>query len=111
MIKHTQKALFGGGYVGANEQSGVSCPDFERIAEAFVMKYGAIYQTAWEEDINAAIDVAQEYDGPMIIEIFMHPEQPFLKLMPIVEDGKVTSLPLEDLSPLLPRDVFNKAMK
>ncbi len=35
MIKHTQKALFAGRYSGSDQKSGVTCPDFSKVAYAF----------------------------------------------------------------------------
>jgi len=52
------------------------------------------------------------HHGPCIIEVFMHPEQwfyPKLSLAP-QKDGTLVSPPLEDLSPLIPREMLNKEM-
>jgi acetolactate synthase I/II/III large subunit len=35
MIKPTQKAILKGRYAGTDRKSGVSCPDFTRLAAAF----------------------------------------------------------------------------
>ncbi|MEI6107472.1 MAG: thiamine pyrophosphate-dependent enzyme, partial [Opitutae bacterium] len=35
MIKHTQKAVLQGRYAGTDKASGVSCPDFTKLAHAF----------------------------------------------------------------------------
>ena len=54
----------------------------------------------------------QEENGPVICDIFMDPEQfshPKLSLA-VTDDGKIVSPPLEDLSPLLPRDVLENEM-
>ena len=42
----------------------------------------------------------------------MHPEQLFTPKLSLVakEDGSLVSPPLEDLSPLVPRDVLDRAM-
>ena len=109
MIKHTQKALFKGGYTGTDRASGVSCPDFGRIAAAFDIPAYKI--SGWEE-CDAVLQRVQDEKGPVICEVFMHPEQPFLpKLSTMIRaDGTLVSPPLEDLAPLMGRDALAAAM-
>jgi acetolactate synthase-1/2/3 large subunit len=109
MIKHTQNALFKTGYVGTDKASGVSCPDFSKIATAFDMPAYQIHN--WDECDDALAKV-QAATGPVICEVFMHPEQLFTPKLSLVvkEDGTLVSPPLEDLSPLVPREVLARAM-
>lgn len=109
MIKHTQNAMFKTGYVGTNRKSGVSCPDFSKLAVAFGMP--AFQIRNWEE-CDATLAAVQAATGPVICEVFMHPEQLFSPKLSLVakEDGSLVSPPLEDLSPLLPREQVRKAM-
>jgi len=109
MIKHTQNALFKTGYVGTDRASGISCPDFSKIAASFDMP--AFQIRSWDE-CDATLARVQAATGPVICEVFMHPEQlfsPKLSLVPKL-DGSLVSPPLEDLSPLVPRDVLERAM-
>lgn len=109
MIKHTQNALFKSGYVGTDRASGISCPDFGKIAAAFDMPAFQIHH--WEECDETLVKV-QAATGPVICEVFMHPEQLFLPKLSLVAkpDGTLVSPPLEDLSPLVPRSVLERAM-
>lgn len=109
MIKHTQKGLFKGRYTGTNNKSGVSCPDFLKVAKAFNMDYFSI--KTWD-DFDFKIDKILEAKGPVICDIFMDPEQFFYPKLSIAlqEDGTIISPPLEDLSPLLDRDILEKEM-
>jgi acetolactate synthase-1/2/3 large subunit len=98
-IKHTQKMLFDGRYTGVNEETGVSMPQFKKVADAFDIQY-----------FNSKLNTMQElldYNGPCIYECFMNPEQdlvPKVKGIPVV-DG-ILAPPLEEMSPLLPiRDI------
>ena len=109
MIKHTQKALFGGKYSATNAASGVTCPDYKKIAGAFNIDYCSI--KTWqdfEREIHGVITSDQSY----ICEVFIDPEQPLVpKLsLSIGEDGKLVSPPLEDLSPLIPFDELQQNM-
>jgi len=109
MIKHTQKALFAGRYSGADRKSGVSCPDFSKLAYAF--GFPSFQIRTWE-DMATVMPEVQAMDGPVICEVFTHPEQPFVPKLSLVQkpDGTIVSPPLEDLSPLLPRDEFLASM-
>ena len=109
MIKHTQKALFAGHYSGTDEKSGVSCPDFTALAGAFGIP--AFQIGTWDE-FDTVLPQVQAIDGPVICEVSMYPEQLFVpKLsLAIQEDGTLISPPLEDLSPLLPREELAQAM-
>jgi len=109
MIKHTQKALFSGRYSGSDRKSGVTCPDFAKVAYAFDMPS---FQIRTWEDVEAIIPRMQAINGPVICEVFTHPEQPFVPKLSLVQqkDGSIVSPPLEDLSPLLSRDEMRKNM-
>lgn len=102
MIKHTQKALFKGNYSGTDRKSGVSCPDFSRLADAFGFKNYRI--RSWS-DFSQVIPMAMNEKGPTIIEVFMHPEQLFVPKLSLAPqpDGSIISPPLEDLTPFIPR--------
>ena len=110
MIKHTQNALFNkAGYVGTNKSSGISCPDFSKVAAGFDIP--AFQIRGWEEcdDVLAKVQAAT---GPVICEVFMHPEQLFTPKLGLVAkpNGDLVSPPLEDLSPLIPLEALTEAM-
>lgn len=109
MIKHTQKALFAGRYSGSDQKSGVTCPDFSKVAYAFGIPS---FQIKTWDDVDTVIPQVQSINGPVICEVFTHPEQPFVPKLSLVQqkDGSIISPPLEDLSPLLPRDEMRKNM-
>ncbi|MBI4432101.1 MAG: thiamine pyrophosphate-binding protein [Candidatus Omnitrophica bacterium] len=109
MIKHTQKALFKGHYAGTDQKSGISCPDFTKLAKAFDM---TAFQIRTWPDFERVIPGIQKEKGPLICEVFMHPEQPFVPKLSLAPqaDGTLVSPPLEDLSPLLPRQELKDNM-
>jgi acetolactate synthase-1/2/3 large subunit len=109
MIKHTQNALFKNGYVGTNRASGVSCPDFSKLAVAFDIP--AFQIRKWDE-CDEVLAKVQAIDGPVICEVFMHPEQLFVPKLSVAvkPGGTLVSPPLEDLSPLLPKETLEAAM-
>ncbi len=108
-IKHTQKAMFGR-FSGADPQSGVSCPDLLRVASAFGLRTFRL--DAWDQ---ADSIIENAFAGPeaVICQVPMHPMQllvPKLALA-ISAEGQFVSPPLEDLSPLLPREPFREEME
>lgn len=109
MIKHTQKSLFNGRYVTTNNDTGVSCPDFSILAQAFDMP---AFQIRTWDDFQDVIPEVQSYSGPLICEVFMDPEQFFVPKLSVAtqKDGTLVSPPLEDLSPLLPRNELRENM-
>jgi acetolactate synthase-1/2/3 large subunit len=109
MIKHTQNNLFSGRHVAVDNSNGVSCPNFSALAVAFGMP---AFQIRTWEDVDRILPLVQAEVGPVVIEVFTHPEQlfsPKLSLAPAA-DGTIVSPPLEDLSPLLPRDELRENM-
>lgn len=109
MIKHTQKALFSGRYAGTNKQSGVSCPDFSALAKAFNIPSFTVH--SWSE-VESEIPKIKNLVGPIICEVFTHPEQLFSPKLSLAlqKDGSIVSPPLEDLSPLLSREELEENM-
>lgn len=103
-MRQTQDSFFGGQYVGCSESSGMSCPDFVQIARA----YGLPAMRIEGSDFNDALIRALAEPAPLVVEVMLdrghtfHPKLSSVRL----PDGRIVSKPLEDLSPLLPRDEF-----
>lgn len=109
MIKHTQKNLFKGRYSGTNRASGVTCPNFEKVAGAFDLPYYSI--RTWE-DFSRVIPQLQAATSPVLCEVFMDPEQYFFPKLGLATnpDGSIVSPPLEDLSPFVSREELDSLM-
>jgi len=109
MIKHTQKAILGSRYSGTDRNSGVSCPDFSKVADAFGF---AAYQIRTWEEFKSKMPLVQSESGPVVCEVFMDPEQFFHPKVGVAvqKDGSLVSPPLEDMSPILPREELKKSL-
>ena len=108
-IKHTQDQYFNGHYVGVDSNSGLSCPNFIKIAKAFGIPS---YKIKKNKEIEYIIDEALHIAGPVLIEVFLDPIQliiPRIKSEKL-NNGRMKSKPLEDMFPYLDRDTFNKEM-
>ena len=108
-IRTTQNAFFGGHLVGEGASSGVSAPDFVRLAQAF-----GIPARRWESLAQARQEMAQVLasSGPELIDVMMPPDEMMLPKTSSrrLEDGRMVSAPLEDMFPFLPRDEFRANM-
>ena len=104
-IFQTHRNFFNGVEVGGGPKSNVTFPQFERIAAAFGFAYARAESHA---DLAQAIASTLDTPGPAICEIIVDEHVAFApKLSAKVHpDGRITSPPLEDLSPFLPRDVL-----
>lgn len=104
-IRQSQQAHFAGFSVGCGPDSGVTFPDFEKVATAFGF---AFRRTSEHDDIRAAIADTLATDGPAICEIMVDKEQNFAPKLSSrrLDDGTMVTAPLEDLAPFLPRDEF-----
>lgn len=106
MIKHTQKLFFNGRYNSVDSNTGVVLPEFEKIAYGFKIPYVRIDRIKDLDGMNL------NYNSPVIIEIFMDPEQNFIPKVKgvILEDDSIFAPPLEEMSPLLPFETIQKEM-
>lgn len=106
-IFQTHRNFFNGVEVGAGPKSGVSFPNFEKLARGFEIEY---LSCASHHDMPVTIEAAILSDGPTICEVLLDPDQPFAPKLGAKQhpDGRITSPPLEDLSPFLSREELLK---
>lgn len=108
-IKHTQTSYFQGHFVGCDASSGLSLPDFRKIAAAYGIPSVSIKN---HKNLAEQLKDAIEKDGPVVIEIIMDPMQPFIPRVTSEkkEDGRLITKPLEDMYPFLDREEFLENM-
>lgn len=108
-IRQTQKNFFGEKFVACSENSGVSVPDFTRIATAFGIPAFSI-----RDDKNLAEQISEiiTRPGPLLCEVMLEHDyifQPKLSSEKL-PDGRMISKPLEDMYPFLDREEFAQNM-
>ena len=103
-IRLTQANFFGR-TVGADEDSGVSNPDFSLLAAASGFSYVMIRNN---DEITAGIQQVLATEGPALCELNISPEQGIIPKASAFrrEDGTLESRPLEDMAPFLPRQEY-----
>ena len=109
-MRQTQNNLFKDETnIGIGPETGdLSFPDMHRIADAYGIPYMAIHNNREMCELNKFMAIK----GYAMCEIFVDSDQvfepkPSAKKMP---DGTLTSPPLEDLAPFLPREELEKIM-
>ena len=107
MIYGSQNGNFKGHLTGCTKESGLTLPDMKSIAEGFKIKAEHIDN---EKELYNKVKEVLEYKGPVVCTVKADITQ---KILPkqtnyMREDGQMASRPLEDMSPLLDRDEYNK---
>src|SRR3972149_8033250 len=107
-IKLMQQNHFGR-YIGSDPDSGVSCPDIIKVANAYGIKTERVSNNA---ELHEKIDNVLAQDGPFVCEIIMPEDQPLIPRVSSLKkpDGTIVSKPLEDLFPFLSREEFLENM-
>ena len=108
-IRNTQRNYFNGRYVGSGPASGLFMPDLEKLAAVYGLPYLRIDDCA---ELAAALARAQALPRPCLIDVRLIPEeslQPKCAAIPRT-DGSIISMPLEDMSPLLPLETLEAEM-
>lgn len=108
-IKTTQTKFFEGRLAGTNPESGLTCPEFHKIAKAYDIPY---FKADNVENLTNVLNEVKETQGPVICEVIC-PE--FQEVIPAVSsmkkaDGSMVSKPIEDMYPFLEREEFLKEM-
>ena len=109
-IRNTQRNYFEGRYVGSGPTAGLEIPDFVALAKTLGWDAFRIEDAA---DLNSGIQRALAHrGGPLLVDVrLVTDEALFPKSAALPQaDGSMISMPLEDMSPLLPRDEFRANM-
>jgi acetolactate synthase-1/2/3 large subunit len=102
-ISLMQDNLFNGKYIGSNNKSGISSPNFTKLAEVYGFKtFKFQNNTELEDNINTVLDTA----GPVLCEIMMTENQLLIPRVQSFKDkeGKIVSSSLENMFPYLSAD-------
>ncbi|MFG1423681.1 thiamine pyrophosphate-binding protein [Roseixanthobacter liquoris] len=108
-IFQSQRNFFAGVEVGGGPKSGVTFPDFKRLAEAFGFPFLRISSHG---ELNVVIQQALAIEGPAICEVMLDEAVAFAPKLGAKQhpDGRITSPALEDLSPFLSREELRENM-
>jgi acetolactate synthase-1/2/3 large subunit len=108
-IRQTQQNYFSDNIVGCGPDSGLSFPDFQRLAAAFDFPFNRADN---HENLRSTIEAALQAEGPFFLEIMLDKAQQFAPKLASrrLPDGRMVSPELEDMAPFLPREELARAM-
>ena len=108
-IRNTQRNYFQERYLGIDPQSGLWLPDLERVAAVYDLPFRRIVNAS---SIDAGLSEALALPRPCLIDVrLMENETLAPKSAAIPQpDGSMMSMPLEDMSPLLPLEQLRAEM-
>lgn len=104
-IRQTQRNFFNGHMTGSGDDSGVSVPDFVRLAEGFGIR---AIRLSNPENMDLEIKKVLNHNEPIVCEVLTEKEYSFSPKLSAkkLQDGTMVSPSLEDMYPFLDRDEF-----
>lgn len=108
-IRNTQRNYFAGRYLGTGPEAGLYMPDFVELCRAFGLPAMCIERP---QDLAAGLERALAQAGPFVCEVRLVANEtlsPKVAAIPQA-DGSMLSMPLEDMSPLLPLETLQAEM-
>lgn len=108
-IRQTSKNFFDGAYIGCTPDTGVSFPDFARLAETFGFLYRRCSSNAQVEE---AVQWLVNSESRVLLEIEQRLDDPVTpKVMSrLDENGKMLTPALQDMYPFIEQDEYQKLM-
>ncbi len=107
-IRASQSNYFGR-LTAADSTSGLSLPDFVKVAGAYGLAARRISNPA---RLREEVRLTLQQEGPVVCEIMVLPDEPRIPRVSSMQrpDGSMVSKPLEDLFPFLDREEFRQNM-
>jgi len=108
-IRQTQRGFFPDNVVGCGTESGLTFPDFEKLALAFGLPF---VRCARHAELDETIARTLAAPGAALCEVMLDLEQQFSPKVSSrrLDDGRMVSSPLEDMAPFLPRQELRANM-
>ncbi|OAM89579.1 thiamine pyrophosphate-binding protein [Termitidicoccus mucosus] len=108
-IRQTQANFFADNIVGCGTDSGLSFPDFDKVAHAFGLPFKRCQTHA---ELDACIEATLIEPGPTLCEIMLDLKQSFAPKLSSrkLDDGRMVTAALEDMAPFLPREELKANM-
>ncbi|MEI6826595.1 MAG: thiamine pyrophosphate-binding protein [Desulfuromonadales bacterium] len=107
-IRNTMRNYFDGRYVGTGPEAGLWLPDLEEVARTYQIPFRRISTVAELPLLHDILALPR----PLLVDLRLTPNEalaPKVAALP-QPDGSMLSMPMEDMSPLLPLDVLKTEM-
>jgi len=108
-IRNTQRNYFSGRYLGTGPEAGIMLPDLEDVARTYRLPFRRITDAM---ELAQALQDVVAAPRPLLVDVQLIPNEtlaPKVAALPQT-DGSIVSMPLEDMSPLLPLNVLEAEM-
>jgi len=116
-IRASQTNYFGGPNIGCSPETGVSIPDYRKVARAYGLKTAVIEGQGTDPsdartDLRAAVRRILRSRGPVVCDVHIIPDEIRAPRVTSIQraDGSFLAKPLEDLWPFLDRNEFARNM-
>lgn len=108
-IRQTSKNFFNGAYIGCTPDTGISIPEFKKIAEVFGFKYVCCHNNS---EVKPCVEEIINSQGRILLEVLQKFDDPVTpKLMSRLDnEGKMQTPALHDMSPFLERKEMEELM-
>jgi acetolactate synthase I/II/III large subunit len=108
-IRNTQQNYFNGRFIGTAEDSGLKIPEFTKIAKSYNINSRKITSI---KSLKSIFSKIKKINEPLILDVILDKNEILApKVSAITKpDGSIVSMPLEDMSPLLPLKVLQEEM-
>ena len=108
-IRQTHKNFFNSNYIGCTKESGISFPDFKKLAEAFGFDYILCESN---EEVEKSLEDFLSRKGNILMEVLQQIDNPLVpKVMSRMrKDGTFETPALHDMAPFLPKSELNQLM-
>ena len=102
-IQQTQRNFFPNNIVACTQDSGVSFPDFIKLAQAFELP---VYRISSAENLPEQITQVLDCKGPVVCEVYLDRDYSFVPKASAqrLPDGKLVSKPLDEMFPFLDQE-------
>ena len=108
-IRNTQRNYFSGRFIGTGPEAGLILPDLEKVAATYSLPFRRIEDAS---ELATVLGEVTKQPQAMLVEVRLTPDEtlaPKCAALP-QPDGSMLSMPLEDMSPLLPLNELQTEM-
>lgn len=108
-IRNTQRNYFAARHIGTGPEAGLLLPDLEKIAATYDLPFQRITDAS---ELAPILNEVTAHPRAMIVDVHLTPNEtlsPKCAALP-QPDGSMLSMPLEDMSPLLPLEQLQAEM-
>lgn len=108
-IRNTQQNYFNGRFIGTGEDSGLKIPEFTKIAKSYNINSRKITSI---KSLKSIFSKIKKINEPLILDVILDKNEILAPKVSAItnSDGSIFSMPLEDMSPLLPLKVLQEEM-